>query len=268
MRPFALAGCLLAAISLATAQDPAWKAELTPAAIGRHPRPDPIALDFQLSWQGAVNSGIITIEFAPRNANKPGAYVVKSNASSQGVAATLFPYEHHFWSELQLDTLRPRLFYAVETDSKETTTTTNRYLADRVDATEANKSHRTGLTATDKQEFKFAPVHDLFSAMIFVRSQPLAAGDKIALVVMPFKTPYLLRVQTLGREVHNQRNTIKLSVSMQKIDRTSLELRPYKKLNRNATLWLSDDADRMPVELRADVFIGDVRATLTGSRKL
>jgi len=104
--------------------------------------------------------------------------------------------------------------------------------------------------------------------MLFVRSQPLNAGDKLALVVMPFKTPYLLRVQGLGREAHLQRDCIKLSVAMQKIDRDTLELRPYKKLNRSATLWLSDDADRIPVELRADVFIGDVRATLTGSRKL
>ena len=67
--------------------------------------------------------------------------------------------------------------------------------------------------------------------------------------------------------MHNDRKTIRLSVGMQKIDRKTLELRPYKKMKRDAMLWLSDDDDRIPVELRAAVFIGDVRAVLTGFRK-
>ena len=104
--------------------------------------------------------------------------------------------------------------------------------------------------------------------MLHVRSQKLAAGDQIALVVQPFGTPYLLRVKVRGREVHLDRKTIRLTVGMRKIDRKTLELLPYKKMKNDATLWLSDDADRIPVELRAAVFIGDIRATLTGYRKL
>jgi hypothetical protein len=37
---------------------------------------------------------------------------------------------------------------------------------------------------------------------------------------------------------------------------------------KSTTLWLSDDANRIPVELRSEVFIGDVRMTLSGHRKL
>ena len=54
---------------------------------------------------------------------------------------------------------------------------------------------------------------------------------------------------------------------MRKIDRKTLELLPYKKLKQDAHLWLSDDADRIPIELRAAAFIGDVRATLTAHHK-
>jgi hypothetical protein len=39
-------------------------------------------------------------------------------------------------------------------------------------------------------------------------------------------------------------------------------------MKRAATLWLSDDEHRVPVELRAAVFIGDVRAVLTDFRRL
>lgn len=58
-----------------------------------------------------------------------------------------------------------------------------------------------------------------------------------------------------------------LSVRMNKLDRDTLELLPYKKLKRDATLWLNDDKDSIPVEPRAAVFIGDVRAVLRDFRK-
>jgi hypothetical protein len=71
-----------------------------------------------------------------------------------------------------------------------------------------------------------------------------------------------------GRELHEGRNAIRLTLGMRKIDRDTLKLQPYKKLKKDATLWLSDDADRVPIELRAAAFIADVRARLTAHRKL
>jgi hypothetical protein len=38
-------------------------------------------------------------------------------------------------------------------------------------------------------------------------------------------------------------------------------------MKRDATLWLSDDTDRIPLEFRAPVYIGDVRAVLTSFKK-
>ena len=104
--------------------------------------------------------------------------------------------------------------------------------------------------------------------MLHVRSQKLDTGDQITLVVHPFGTSYLLRVKVQGRELHNGRNAIRLTMGMRKIDRKTQELVAYKKLKKDATLWLSDDAERIPMEFRAAAFIGDVRATLTGHRKL
>jgi hypothetical protein len=215
-----------------------------------------------------LNSGKVRIEFAPRDAKKPGSFVVRSSASSLGPAAGLFPYQNSFWSELDPATLKPRFFHAVETDKKETVTTTTRHFPDRVECTETTKPNPKGAATRSDRIFRFAPVFDIFSAMLHVRSQKLEAGDLITLVVHPFDNPYLLRVKVVGRELHLDRKTIRLSVGMRKIDRNTLELRPYKKMKSDATLWLSDDTDRIPVEFRAAVFIGDVRAILSGFRKL
>ena len=257
----------LACSRLAMAE-PAWKNELTSPAPGSFPPIPPCVLDLQVSWNGLLNSGKLRMECAPKEAHKPGVYVVRSSAASTGPAAVLFPYQSNFWSELNPTSFKPRIFNAVETDSKDTTTSTTRHFADRVEYQETNKNLDTGKETHKERVLQFAPVFDIFSAMLLVRSRKLEDGDTLSLVVQPFGAPYLLRVKVQQHEVHLKRNTIRLSVGMRKIDRKSLELLPYKKMKTDATLWLSDDADRIPVEMRAAIFIGDIRATLTGYQKL
>jgi hypothetical protein len=260
---------LLATSAFATfaSAEPSWKKELTPAAPGSYPPPPSGVLDLQVSWKGLVDSGRLRMEIAPKDADKPGCLVVRSSAFSLGPAASLFPYQNSFWSELDPATFKPRLFHAVETDKKETVTTTTRHFPDRVEYSETTRLLKNGANTQKDRVFKFAPVFDIFSAMLHVRSQKLDAGERITLVVHPFATPYLLRVKVIGREVHLDRKSIRLNVAMRKIDRNTLELLPYKKLKSDATLWLSDDADRLPMEFRAAVFIGDIRATMIAFRK-
>ncbi len=266
MKPSVLFFAVLTACQLAAA-DPEWKSELTTVSPGSHPPIEPSSLDLQLSWKGVVNSGKLHLDFAPKDVKKPDVYVVRSTAASLGPASVIFPYQSDFWSELDPSSLKARLFHAVETDSKETTTTTTRHFADRVECDEVAKSTSTGAETRKSRVFNFAPVFDIFSAMLFVRSQKLDEGDKIALVVNPFGTPYLLRVKVEARENHLDRKAIRLTVGMRKIDAKTLELKPYKKLKSDATLWLSDDNDRIPIEFRAAVFIGDIRATLANYQK-
>lgn len=246
---------------------PAWQAELSSAAPGSFAKLPPTVLDFQVSWNGTINAGRIRMEFAPPNVKKAGTYIVRAAAASQGAGAVLFPYQTSFWSEIAPTSLRPRYFHAVESDPKETVNTTVRHSSSRVESEDVTKSHGTGKSKKTARTFEFAPVFDIFSAMLLVRSQKLATGDRLTHVIYPFDRPYLLRVNVIGRELHNGRNSIRLTLGLRKIDRDTLELQPYKKLKQDATLWLSDDADRIPIELRAAAFIGDVRATLSAHRK-
>ncbi len=257
---------LLAAAATAMAA-PAWKAELTPSAPGKHPRLAPTSLTYEMSWKGMVSAGELQMHFDPPEARKAGVTTVAASARGKGAASAFFSSRYSFHSELDGKSLRPRHFQATEADSKETSTTTLRFLPDRVESRETTRTHRTGQVETKDKSFGFTPVHDIFSAMLHVRSQPLAPGDRVVTVIQPGDTPYLLRVRCHGREVHAGIPALRLSVGMQKIDRDTLALKPYKKLKKDATLWLSDDAERIPLELRAAVFIGDVRAVLTHHRK-
>ena len=264
-----LLGFLFTAVtaSISFAAEPAWKGELSSPTLGNHQRIAPGVLDLKVTWNGMIDSGKLRIHFAPADAKKPKAYVVTSTATSTGAAAKIFPYQSDFWSELDPETLKPRLFNAVETDSSEKTTTVTRFSSTKVTCSETSQPLPKGTPKTTEKTFEFAPVFDIFSAMLYVRSQKLVNGDSIKLVIQPFKTPYLLTINVAGRENHAGRETIRLTVGMRKIDPITMELRAYKKMKKNATLWLSDDQDRIPVEFRAAIFIGDIRAKLDSFQK-
>lgn len=245
---------------------PAWTSELTSGKAGSHPKMPSCTLDFSLSWKGMVQAGTCRLEFAPPGESKPGAMVIKSTASSQGAAAALFPYKHSFWSEVVNSTLQTRYFKAIDEDAKEKCVTTNHYSSGKVSVNEVATIFKSGTVQTRSFTFPHTS-RDIFSAILFIRSQKLAVGEEHTTLLLPFISPYLLKVRCEAKEKHMGKDSLRLSFSMTKIDKNTGELKNYKKLKKPVTLWLSDDIDRVPLEIRAAVYIGDVRAVLTNFQK-
>ncbi len=210
-----------------------------------------------------LKAGELDIRFAPAGVSKPGSFVVQSDARSLGTAAAIHPYNHSYWSETDPYSLLPTYFKASERDSEESIVTTNRYFRSKVASEEISTNLKSGKTEKHVLAFPYEPARDVFSAYLYLRSQPLATGEEHVILLMPFKSPYILRVRCEGRETHLGRDAIRLSFSMRKIDTKTMALKRYKKLRKPVTVWLSDDADRIPIEIRASVFIGDIRAVLT-----
>lgn len=244
-----------------------WKSDIYPISNGSFPALSPTTLDYRISWKGLLDAGAVRLEFAPKAHTKPDSYVVQSASRSLGPASSLFPYESSFWSEIHPTSLTALRFFATEKDKRETIESKTSFSQSKADYTEITRDLRNGTVKTRSRTFPFAPVHDLFSAMLFVRSQKLEKGDNITLVAQPFATPYLIRIHVVDHVLHKQQPAIHLRLAMNKINRDTLQLEPYKKMNREASLWLSNDKQRIPLELRASVFIGDVRATLTNARR-
>jgi len=259
--------CLIAGMPAIAAAAPEWRKQLNSPNPGAHPALKPMALDYQLSWRGSINAGKVRMEIDPPDAKKPGRRVIRSSANSTGAAAKLFPYSHHFWAEIHPRTLKPVFFQGKETDRRETATTRVRYFPDRVESHEHSVKKRGGKESTKERAFRHRDVHNIFSALLHIRSQDLSAGRKHTIICQPFDSPYLVTVQSHGVEEHSDRSAIRCTVTMRKINRETLELEEYKKLRRPATLWLTNDADRVILELRAAAFIGDVRATLVNQEK-
>jgi hypothetical protein len=254
---------LLCLVPLALrADEPAWKSTLTDPALGSYPKLAPCRLEYRASWKGVIDAATLQMEFGnPANA-KPGLFVVTSASQSLGAAAALFPYKHWFWSELDAATFKPKLFHSVEELDDKHVNHSLDYGSAGVHCSQTTKITKTGTEYTNAKDFAFAPVFDIFSAMLFIRSQELKDESRYIFVIQPGETPYLVNVRVAGRELHDGKNSIRLSVAMQKISTKTLELKPYKKM-KNASLWLSDDEDRVPLEIRVAAYVGDVRLILS-----
>lgn len=250
---------LLAASSTLTMAG--WKNEIRPYNSGSMTPFKPEKLEYTLSWQGAVKSGTLTIEFGKKDKRYPKSFISHAYGRSTGAAYALFPYKFTFTSFASLKTHRPLIFVATEKDAKEEVQTKNRYKSPGMTHYSSTKIKRSGKEEEKKHTFAAKAVHDPMTAMLAIRKEPLKNGDVVQICGHPFASPYLLKVTVLGREKHLGYDCIKLDVKITKIDKRTGEFKKYKKLKK-ATLWISDDEKRIPVELRSKVFIGDVRATL------
>lgn len=259
--------CVFLGLTLFAYAKPAWTKDLTAPKFGPHPIISPTKLTYSLSWKGTVKSGTLIFELNKPDKRYPQYHIGQIYGGSTGFARKLYPYDGNFVSFLDRKTLWPRSFTGKETDRREVMESTNRYtrkaMTSQVKLTALTADGKTGV---ESDAFTFPDQLDALSAMYFIRSQPLKQGDALKIVIHPFQSPYLARVTVLGREKHLGEDAIKLSVLLQKI-RKSLKLKSYKKMKR-CTLWISDDSDRVPLELRTEVFIGDVRMTLQKKERL
>ena len=253
---------LLMSLSLSAAPD--WFKDINvPKKAALKPMPS-VKLGYTMTWDGRVKAGNFDIIFGAKDPRYPKHYIVRSYGGSTGWAHVLFPYRYNYTSFLHPKTLRPIMFVGSEDDGSSVDQLSFKFTSKKVTGSEV--STELNKTKTKNKSFTYPHSLDLFSGLLQIRSMPLKQGDVVNMAFHPVATPYLAKIKVLGREQHRGRKCIKLDVGLQKI-RENLELKEYKKL-KSATVWLSDDEWRVPVEINAKVFVGHVRILLSGHEAL
>ena len=257
----------LALFTTTASADTSWMNKIKPFKNGTHPKLKPTKLEYELSWKGTVKAGTMTFDFNKKDNRYKGLDISQAYGRSMNLAYAVFPYHISMTSFAQETSHKPLIFVADEKDKREKIKTTNTFKPNGVIHASTEDKFIKKKTEKHNHLFKFANTHDPISAIQYIRRQSLKNGEKIHLCLHPFKSPMFSEITVLGRETHNGRTCIKLDVKLQKIDKNTMHLKTYKKLKK-ATLWISDDADRVLVELRSQVFIGDVRMVLKKQRAL
>jgi hypothetical protein len=122
------------------------------------------------------------------------------------------------------------------------------------------------------KEVKIAPVRDFFAGMLFIRSQLLSEGECVRLTMFPGGAPFFVEIESRGVEridlAESPRDAIRLDLKIQRVNtKKSNSLEPHSKF-RSGKIWLSNDADRIPLRAEVDIFIGYVFAEITNLQKL
>ncbi|HET9597552.1 MAG TPA: DUF3108 domain-containing protein, partial [Anaeromyxobacteraceae bacterium] len=107
-----------------------------------------------------------------------------------------------------------------------------------------------------------ADVHDLASALYFLRLQPLAPGARYAYPVFSGKDTFLLEAQVEG---HERVETPAGAFDALRV-RVRLGFQDRWKSKRDAQVWLTTDARRVPVRATADFALGSIDARLESYR--
>lgn len=255
----------LFSILLITSQAYSWQNEVNVGKPGPYRNKKGVELKYSLSWNGLLKSGEFKVKFE-ENKGKSKPVKITSTGNTTGFAYQVYPYSFSSESYYNGKTLRPISYYLWERNKDEVKSADGKFRKNRVKVKEFTKTH-AGKEYTEKRTFSYKNLLDIYTSILYVGSLPLKNGDSVNVVMNPVFKPYYAKIKVLGREKHRGKQCIKLDLKLSKIDPDTLKLKSYKKVT-SATMWITDDEQRIMTELRSKVFIGDVRATLKKTKLL
>jgi hypothetical protein len=179
-----------------------------------------------------------------------------------GLVRTLWKFDATQTARADAATLHPLEMAQIETVRNKKTVTNLSFDSNGVTSKE---TETPGKSAGPKiRRFDSPHLFDLYSALLYLRSQPLQDRSIQRIVVYPATSAYLATVTVLGRErltgPSGTYNAIKLDLQLSKIGKNR-ELERHRKFRRG-TVWLSDDPDRLLLKIEAQIFVGTVFAEL------
>jgi hypothetical protein len=213
-------------------------------------------LDFDVAWSSFLTAGTATLSVrGTRTVGTSTAYHLHADGRAVGIVARL--YHVYYRAESLLDT-RTRLpheasLYREEGRRRRTNTTKFDRGARRVFfEASGDGSQRVDLPMP-------ADAHDPLSALFAIRTLPMRAKATTVLTVASNEKLYRVRVTVHGRETITTplgaRAAWRLSPAIEQTDVEGGE-------PRRIALWVSDDAQRLPLRMEADMPVGTFNLVL------
>lgn len=247
---------LLASWSGSLAAD--WQATLSKEPAGNFPELRPLRAFYRFGWSG-VTAATGELHFTKPSNDRSQ---LEGTGRTSGFVRALWKLDVTQRATANSHTLTP-----IETEQ------TENYRSKKIvthltftnsGVTRARTENQGDKADTKTKQFVFPGLFDLYSAALYLRSQPLKEGSVYRLAIYPGTNAYVAIFKVIGREkisVHaGTYNAIKLDLQLKRVGK-HLELEPHKKFRR-ATIWVSDDAERLVLRVDAQIFVGTVFAEL------
>jgi Protein of unknown function (DUF3108) len=239
-----------------------WQATLSKEPAGNFPELRPLRASYRFGWSG-VTAATGEIHFAKPSNDR---FELEGTGRTIGLVRALWKLDVTQRAVANSPTLTPIETRQSESYRSKKIATHLTFTNNGV--TRARTEGEGNNTETKSKQFVFPNLFDLNSSVLYLRSQPLKQGSAYRMAVYAATNAYLASVTVTGREKISVRagtyNAIKLDLQLKRIGK-HLELEPHKKF-RHATIWVSDDAERLILRIDAQIFVGTVFAELQSVR--
>lgn len=235
-----------------------WQATLSKEPPGNFPALRPLHGFYRFGWSG-FTAATAEVRFARPSEDR---FQFNGTGRTIGLVRALWKFDVNHRAVANAQTLHPIETQQTENYRSKKIVTNLAFTSGGV--TRTRTEGEGGAAGTKTRQFSFPNLFDLHAAALYVRSQPLRDRSVYRVVVYPATNAYLATVTVVGREkisVHaGTYNAIKLDLRLKRINKR-FELEPHRKFGR-ATIWVSDDPERLLLRIEAQVFVGTVFAEL------
>ncbi|PYI49442.1 MAG: hypothetical protein DMF10_01405 [Verrucomicrobia bacterium] len=235
-----------------------WQATVTKDPAGNFPELRPLGASYRFGWSG-LTAATGEVHFTKPSRDK---FQFEGTGRTIGLVRVLWRLDVNYRETANTETSHPIETQQTESYRWKKIVTHLVFTSSGVTRTRTEAQGNTAETKT--RQFSFPDLFDLHSSALYLRSQPLRDHSVYRIVVYPATNAYLATITVVGREkisVHaGAYNAIKLDLQLKRVGK-HLELEPHRKFHR-ATIWVSDDADRLLLRIEAQIFVGTVWAEL------
>ena len=235
-----------------------WQATLSKEPAGNFPELRPLRASYRFGWSG-VTAAAGEVHFTKPSDDR---FQLEGTGRTIGFVRALWKLDVNYRALANAESLGP--LETQQTESYRSKQIVTHLAFTSTGVTRTRIEGPGSATETKTKQFILPNLFDLHSAALYLRSQPLKRGSVYLLAVFPATNAYLATITVVGREKVSVRtgsyNAIKLDLQLKRIGK-NLELEPHRKFRR-ATIWVSDDAERIILRIEAQVFVGTVFAEL------
>lgn len=245
-----------------TRKPPAQKVAPRPAAPKKTPQAVPFAvgetLTFDVSWSSYLTAGSATLTVKERKPSYGSqAYYLVAEGRPTPLLAKLYDLYYKADSLLDVYSLLPQRgsIYSEEGNRHRMKVTVFDQLKHRA-------QYEVQTRTVVKKEFAIAPFsQDALGAVYVLRAIALKQGDKFSIPICDAGLTYRVQMSVGAIE------TVKTGIGEIRAWRITPTL-PSSDQARRLTIWISDDARRLPVRMQAQLAVGSFDLTLRSTGRI
>ena len=218
-------------------------------------------LRYKMSYSGFLRAGTAILEVKEKEFNGKKVYHTKGTGYTSGMIKWFFEVDDKYESYFDKDQIKPYLFKRKidEGGYKKHRITSFNYATKKAYVQDFTKQKDTSVV--------FSNVQDMLSSFYYLRNKDVSKmkkGDEIAIDMFMDSQIYPFKLKFLGREV--------IKTKFGKIN--SLIFRPLVQSGRvfkaqeSVTIWITDDANKIPIKMKANLSVGSLRAELEAYKGL